>query len=63
MDIKDVTKKQVEEWSDEEVMLWGGVFQQQDQAARMRKTILGIIEVRDEKRKSHCIHVDSTVID
>lgn len=61
--LDDLTKRRLDEMSDEEVMLWHQIIQRQAQVNGIRKELANLIEVRDAKRKEHTIHVDSTVVD
>ena len=65
MKMNDVTKEQVNEWSDEEVVMWFNEFGKQDQAGKMREHILNEIEIRDAQGGSRIlpIRVDSKVIE
>jgi len=62
MDMNDLTKEQVEEMSDEELIYWHGVFNQQNQVVQIRKAMLNFVDVRDAQNGPR-IHVASEVID
>lgn len=56
----EITKEQVAEWTDDEVVYWFNKFSKDEQAAQMRKHMLDQIEVREAS--SPCvIKIDSTV--
>jgi len=62
MNADELTKEQVEEMSDEEVVFWFKHFAEQEQAAQMRKHMLDQVEIRDSSGP-RTIQIDSTVID
>lgn len=62
MKIEDLTKEQVEEWSDDEVMFWAEVFARQERAEQIRNKLLGMIEINKASRQAHTIKIDSKVI-
>lgn len=49
MNIEDVTKKQVEEWSDEETLMWAEQFSRQEQVRQIKKKLFDMIEIREVK--------------
>lgn len=61
MKAEDLTKEQVEEMSDAEVVFWIGQFNEQEQVDNMRKHMLKQVEIHEAKFPR--IHVDSTVVD
>ena len=63
MDMNDLTKEQVEKMSDNELISWHSVFNQQNQVIQIRKAILDFIEVRDAKQGPRILQIDSTVVD
>jgi hypothetical protein len=63
MNIEDLTKEQVENMSDEEVALWFGVLQRQNQSKQMRKQLLNVLDIQEaQKDEFPRIHVDSEVV-
>jgi hypothetical protein len=64
MKADELTKTEVEEMSDVEVVYWFKQFAEQEQAAQMRKHMLTQIEIRDAEDGPHILplHVDSTVV-
>lgn len=63
MNIEDLTKEQIEEMSDDELLVWHQVLEHKNQVAQIRRAMLNFVDVRDAKRKSHRIHVESEVVD
>jgi hypothetical protein len=61
MDMNELTKEQVNEMSDDELMVWHEVFQRQNQVNNVRKGMLEFVEIR-EASEPKILHVDSTVV-
>ncbi|KKM24402.1 hypothetical protein LCGC14_1605450 [marine sediment metagenome] len=61
MDMNDVTREDVKDMSDDELVYWHSVFQKQAQTDAIRKQMLDFIEVRDAKNP-HVIKIDNTVV-
>lgn len=57
----DLDKEQIEEMSEEEVLVWYAKFAYESEIREKRKELLKFVEVRDMTHGSR-IHVDSTVI-
>jgi hypothetical protein len=63
MNANEVTKEDVNEWTDDEVAYWFNKFSKDEQAAQMRKHILDQIEVREASGPRILpLHVASKVI-
>lgn len=62
MNADELTKEQVADMTDEEVVFWFKKFAEQEQATQMRKHMMDQIEIRDAQNGPR-IHVDSEVID
>ena len=62
MNADELTKRQIEEMSDEEINLWYNTMQRQAQVNQMRKELLDIVEIR-EANSPRVIKIDSTVVD
>ena len=62
MDMNEVTKEQINDMSDDELMVWHEVFQRRNQIAQVRKSMLDFVEIREAK-KGPRIHVASKVIE
>lgn len=62
MKAEDLTKEQVEEMSDVEVVYWFKKFTEDEQAAQMRNHMLEQIEIRDAN-EPRVIKIDNTVVD
>ena len=62
MNADELTKEQVEEMSDAEVVFWCGQFAEQEKTANMRKYMLTQIEIQDADHQAHTIRIDSKVV-
>ncbi len=58
MNANEVTKQDVDEWTDDEIVYWFNKFSKDEQAAQMRKHMLDQIEVR-EASEPRVIKIDS----
>ena len=63
MDMNDLTKEQVEGWSDAEVVFWASEFDRQNKVNQMRKNMLDFLDVRDAELSTNVIRIDSKVVD
>jgi hypothetical protein len=72
MNADELTKEQVNEMSDAEVVFWCTQFAEQERAVQMRQHMLDQIEIRDAEDGPRVlqitdsgppIHVDSTVVE
>ncbi len=63
MNANEITKEDVNEWTDDEVKFWFNKFSQDEQASQMRKHMLDQIEIRDaDGPRILPLRVDNTVI-
>ena len=63
MNADELTKEQVNEWSDEEVAYWFNKFSKDEQVAQMRKHMLDQVEIREAGDGPRVIKIDSTVVE
>lgn len=64
MNADELTKEQVNKWSDVEVVYWFKKFAADEQAIQMRQHMLSQIEIRDASEPRILpLHVDSKVIE
>ena len=61
MIIDSLTKKDINEMSDEEVNFWFQKVQNEDAANKMRKVLTDMIEVEEAQRECNTIKIDSVV--
>ncbi len=63
MNANEITKEDINEWTNDEVKFWFNKFSQDEQAAQMRKHMLDQIEIREaDGPRILSLHVDSKVI-
>ena len=62
MKAEDLTKTEVEQMSDVEVVYWFKIFAEQEQAEQMRQHMLNQIEIR-EASDPRILQIDSKVIE
>ena len=65
MNPDDLTKEQIKEMSDEEVLMWHRVMEQRNQITQIRSAMLKFVDIRDAQEGPRILplHVESEVID